>query len=224
MVDDEPRDATADLDRRAVEQRAGLPGPLRPRRPEDFDAMYTATPPWDIGRPQPAFEALIESGAVRGRVLDVGCGTGEHALMAAASGFGATGIDMAAAAIEQAQAKARNRRLTVRFVVHDALDLVSLGEEYDTVLDSGLFHVFEDPDRARFVEELRRVVVVGGSYQLLCFSDRQPGDWGPRRITQHEIRDSFVEGWRVDSIDAAYFDVNLEPGRALAWQAAITRI
>jgi hypothetical protein len=29
-----------------------------PRRPEDFDALYAGTPPWDIGRPQPAFLAL----------------------------------------------------------------------------------------------------------------------------------------------------------------------
>src|ERR1039457_3292605 len=31
-----------------------LPGPMRPRRPEGFDAIYSGTPPWDIGRPQPA--------------------------------------------------------------------------------------------------------------------------------------------------------------------------
>lgn len=43
-----------------------------PRRPEDFDALYAGTPPWDIGRPQPAFLALAEAGQVRGRVLDVG--------------------------------------------------------------------------------------------------------------------------------------------------------
>ena len=222
-MDDEPFEAAAEVDRRAIEQRAGLPGPLRPRRPEDFDAMYTATPPWDIDRPQPTFVALVEKGVVRGEVLDVGCGTGEHALMAAEVGLDATGIDMAVAAIERAQGKARERGLPVRFVVHDALDLVSLGEHYDTVLDSGLFHVFEDQDRVRFVDGLRRVVVAGGTYHLLCFSDRQSGDWGPRRVTQEEIRSSFAEGWRIDSIESASFDINLEPGHALAWHAVITR-
>src|ERR1039458_5240791 len=62
------------------------PGPMRPMRPEHFDASYAGTPPWDIGRPQPAFLALAEAGTIRGRVLDVGCGTGEHALMAASMG------------------------------------------------------------------------------------------------------------------------------------------
>src|ERR1700735_2878166 len=54
-----------------------------------------SAPPWDIGHPQPAFLALARSGELRGRVLDIGCGTGEHALMAAGLGLDATGIDVA---------------------------------------------------------------------------------------------------------------------------------
>ena len=54
-----------------------------------FNAVYDAgPPPWDIGRPQPAFVELAGQDMLAGRVLDVGCGTGEHALMAAARGFG----------------------------------------------------------------------------------------------------------------------------------------
>jgi 2-polyprenyl-3-methyl-5-hydroxy-6-metoxy-1,4-benzoquinol methylase len=86
----------------------GMPGVVRPRRPEDFDALYAVTPPWDIGRPQPALQAVADSGQVRGEVLDVGCGTGEHALMSAALGLDATGVDAAPVAIERARAKPRN--------------------------------------------------------------------------------------------------------------------
>src|SRR5206468_2068811 len=112
--------------------------PIRPRRPEQFDALYAGTPPWDIGRPQPAFLHLAEAGAVRGRVLDVGCGTGEHALMAAGLGLAATGIDGSPAAIALARRKAQARNVKVRFLIWDALELPALGEQYDTVLDSGL--------------------------------------------------------------------------------------
>ena len=185
--------------------------------------MYSGTPPWDIGRPQPAFLELARRGALRGRVLDVGCGTGEHALMAAGLGLEATGLDAAPRAIASAERKARNRGLTVRFLVWDALQLASLGERFDTVLDCGLFHVFDDDDRVRFVDSLRAAIPVGGRYHLLCFSDRQPGVFGPRRVTQDEIRASFVEGWRVDSIEAATIDVTIDPDGALAWRAAITR-
>src|SRR2546430_4140141 len=106
------------------------------RRPADgFDAMYAGTPPWDIGRPQPAFVELANAGVLRGRVLDVGCGTGEHALMAAGLGLNAVGIDMAPAAIAIAERKARDRGLTARFMVANALELWSLNEQFDTVLD-----------------------------------------------------------------------------------------
>jgi cyclopropane fatty-acyl-phospholipid synthase-like methyltransferase len=193
------------------------------RPPGSFDAMYAGTPPWDIGRPQPAFLELAESGVIRGRVLDVGCGTGEHALMAAGLGLPATGIDSAPRAIAIAERKARDRGLTVRFLVHDVLELASLREQFDTTLDSGLFHVFEDADRVRFVESLGNVVPAGGRYFILCFSDHQPGDFGPRRVTQDEIRASFSDGWQVDAIEPSTMDVAFDPRGILAWRASITR-
>src|SRR5262249_29460039 len=53
--------------------RAGGEGrSVRPRRAEEFDALYEGTPGWDVGHPQPAFVRLAEAGLVQGRVLDVG--------------------------------------------------------------------------------------------------------------------------------------------------------
>ena len=202
---------------------ARFSGLAQPRKPGDFDAFYAGTPPWDIGRPQPAFRSLAETGALRGRVLDVGCGTGEHALMAAGLGLEAVGIDTAAAAIAMAERKARDRGLAARFLVSDALDLPALGERFDTVLDCGLFHVFGDEDRRAYVESLSEMVRPGGRYFMLCFSERQPGDTGPRRVTQAEIRASFQRGWHVDSIEPATLEITAGPG-ILGWLARLTRV
>jgi SAM-dependent methyltransferase len=189
----------------------------------DFNSLYDSTPPWDIGRPQPAFKRLAEEGRFVGNVLDVGCGTGEHALLAASLGLKAMGIDSAPRAIELAQAKASDRGVEARFKVWDALDLPGLGERFDTVLDCGLFHVFDDEERRRYVNSVRATIPASSHYFMLCFSDRQPGDWGPRRVTRDEIRTSFAEGWRVDTIEAAVLDITIDPNGAQAWLSVVTR-
>lgn len=192
-----------------------------------WDDSYTgaAPPPWDIGRPQPAFIRLAGEGLLSGRVLDSGCGTGEHALLAASHGADVTGIDVAPTAIEQARAKAAGRGLGARFEVADALDLEQLGRTFDTVIDSGVFHVFGDEDRAAYVASLAAVLRPGGLCHLMCFSDRQPGDWGPRRVRADELRDAFSDGWTVESVTADTFDVNPIEGvtQVAAWLAAIRR-
>jgi cyclopropane fatty-acyl-phospholipid synthase-like methyltransferase len=204
--------------RSAAQPHAGVGHPIKP---ED---LYVSSPPWDIGRPQPAFLALADAGAVQGRVLDVGCGTGEHVLMAAGLGLNATGVDLAENALEAAREKARVRGLTPRFLRHDARKLAELGESFDTVLDCGLFHIFADDDRAAFVDSLRSAVAPGGRYFMLCFSDQQPGDRGPRRVTRDEIEASFADGWRIDSIEPATIDITTDPDGIRAWLAALTKI
>ncbi|MEA2533813.1 MAG: hypothetical protein QOJ93_1624 [Actinomycetota bacterium] len=189
----------------------------------DFDAMYTGTPPWDIGRPQGSLQAVADAGGIRGRVLDAGCGTGEHALMAAALGLDTTGVDGSPTAIDLARSKAAERGIAVRFLVADALNLGSLGETFDTVIDSGLFHVFDDDDRARYVGSLRAATAPGGRVYLLCFSDRFPPGLGPRRVSEEEIRASFSDGWTIEAIDAVGFEVNFSPDPIPAWLATIDR-
>jgi len=191
---------------------------------EEFDASYCSTPPWDIGRPQPAFVSLADAGSWVGRVLDAGCGTGEHALLAFSRGHEAAGIDSSPRAIELAKQKATERGATVRFLVWDALELPALGEQFDTVLDCGLFHVLDDESRVRYVRSLAGALAPGGRYFMLCFSDHQPGDWGPRRVTEREIRQSFSDGWQVESIEPTVLDITIDPGGARAWVVSISRV
>jgi len=194
-----------------------------------WDASYTASKPapWDIGRPQPAFVRLAEKGLLSGRLLDAGCGTGEQTLLAASHGADAIGVDVSVRAIERARGKAAERRLTARFEVADALRLPDLDLMFDVVIDSGIFHVFDDKDRISYVASLASVLRDGGYCHLLCFSDRQPGTLGPRRVRQDELRAAFSDGWRIIGIEAATFELNESgPGILLAhaWLAAIQRV
>jgi cyclopropane fatty-acyl-phospholipid synthase-like methyltransferase len=197
----------------------------RPHPPWD-DSYTGGTPaPWDIGRPQPAFARLADEGRLTGRLLDAGCGTGENALLAASRGADVTGIDLAPTAIARAREKASARGLAARFEVADALDLGRLGLTADTVIDSGVFHVFGDGDRARYVASLAAVLRPGGACYLMCFSDRQPGTFGPRRVRADELRAAFSDGWTVESVTADTFDINPVnvTTQARAWLAVIRR-
>jgi SAM-dependent methyltransferase len=195
---------------------------------QGWDDAYTASAPapWDIGRPQPVFVRLADAGLLRGRLLDSGCGTGENTLLAAERGADAVGVDFSPLAIGRARGKMAERGIPARFEVADVLDLGQLGLAFDTVIDSGVFHVFDDEDRARYVTSLASVLEPGGTCYLICFSDRQPGDYGPRRVRQDELRAAFSDGWSVIDIAADTFELN--PGlvitSAQAWLATIRRL
>ena len=173
---------------RIISRGSGRGGRSRPRQPPPrgvafWDDVYLGAPPWDTGRPQAPIAELADSGGLVSPVLDVGCGTGEHALLAAAHGCEALGVDLAPRAIEIATRKARERGLQARFVVADALHLVRLGESYMTVIDNGLFHTFADDSRGDYVASLGSVVPQNGRVYLMCFSELQPATLGPRRVT-----------------------------------------
>lgn len=187
-----------------------------------FNAAYSSVPPWEIGRAQPEFIKVFDAGEIHGRVLDAGCGTGEHAILLAARGHDVLGFDFAPAAIEKALAKARERSSTARFKMHDATDLRSLGETFNTVIDSGLFHCFSDENRAKYVGELTAVTNSGGHFILMCFNEHETRP-GPRRVTQAELRAAFASGWTTDYIRESRFDSHAHEGGAQAWTASFRR-
>lgn len=196
-----------------------------------FESSYQGQAPWDIPAPQPAFVGLEESGEITGSVLDLGCGTGENALYLAARGHEVRGIDFVPAAIDRARAKAKARGMDVRFDVGDVLAVDALGSTFDTVIDCGLFHTFEDDDRAAYVDALARVVRPGGRYHVLCFSDAEPPGEGPRRVSQAELRRAFSASWHVGAIREARFQTlegtnlpKFSPGGPKAWLATIARV
>ena len=188
-----------------------------------FDSAYKGTPPWDIGRPQKEFVDLVRRGEITGSVLDIGCGTGEHALFFAGEGHEVWGIDSTPSAIRKAREKAAARGLPVHFMVLDALALASLTRKFDTATDSGLFHTLSDVDRPVFVDNLAGILSPGGNYFMLCFSDLEPPGYGPRRITKREIQDSFSVGWTINYIRPAVFESCTRTTGPRAWLSSITK-
>jgi cyclopropane fatty-acyl-phospholipid synthase-like methyltransferase len=193
-----------------------------------FEAMYAGLAPWDIGKPQNPF--LDVADRIAGTVLDAGCGTGENALFFAGRGCRVTGIDFIEEAINRARRKAAERGLSVTFLVKDALTLKDWPERFDNVIDSGLFHVFSDDDRRRYVEGLATVLKPGGRLFLMCFSDVEPGEQGPRRVSKKELHDAFDKGWSIESIEPTRAevrpdlkDLSFSEGGPKAWFVVVRR-
>jgi ubiquinone/menaquinone biosynthesis C-methylase UbiE len=193
-----------------------------------FALLYSGQAPWDIGRPQQAF--VDAAGQITGSILDAGCGTGDNALYFASQGHSVVGIDFLDEPIQRAKRKAAERGSAVNFLVKDARTLNDWSERFDSVIDCGLFHVFSDEDRERYVAGLATVLKPEGRLFLLCFSDEESGTQGPRRISQQELHDTFAQSWVIESLQPSRFDVlpNLKDfafseGGPKAWFAVIRR-
>jgi cyclopropane fatty-acyl-phospholipid synthase-like methyltransferase len=153
---------------------------------QQFESIYRTQQPdgsplagagWDIGEPQPMLVELDRRGAITGTVLDA-----------------------APSAIAHARTKAAQRALTVGFAVADARELSEYHDRFDTIIDSGLFHIFSDTDQARYLAALHSAGRDGARLHVLAISDAAPGRRGPRRLTETEMRAAFTDGWLLDDL------------------------
>ncbi|HZN78073.1 MAG TPA: class I SAM-dependent methyltransferase [Mycobacterium sp.] len=166
------------------------------------DAYKTRTAPWVIDEPQPAIVELQRAGWIHSKVLDIGCGTGEHTILLTRLGYDVLGIDFSPHAVEQARASAAEKGVDARFEVADAMNLGS-DPGYQTVVDSALFHIFDDADRARYVSSLHDAVRPGGLVHVLALSDAGRG-FGPQ-VSGADIRGAFGEGWVLEALDTTTY-------------------
>jgi SAM-dependent methyltransferase len=127
-------------------------------------------------------EALCEAADPHGgeRVLDVACGSGTAALVAARRYCEVTGIDYVPALIERARARARAEGLDVDFRVEDAQALPFPDASFDVVLS--VYGVQFAPDQAKAASELLRVCRPGGRIAL---ASPMPEGWSGDFFAAH---------------------------------------
>lgn len=200
------------------------------RSGELYKADSTATPPWDIGAPQPELIKLVEEFPPRGPVVELGCGTGALALALAERGLQVLGVDMAPLAIERAGSRAAAVPLRVRdlveFRVGDALHPSRFGRAFGAVFDSGFFHLFEPDERQLLARELAGALAPGGRYYLLGFAINSPSPNAPRQVREDELRTLFSpeNGWMVLTIRPGVFVTRLTRGDVPAFAACLERV
>jgi SAM-dependent methyltransferase len=114
----------------------------------------------------PAAEVLLDAAGAKpgSTLLDVGCGTGNVALAAAARGLDATGVDPATGLIELARDRATREGADARFIVGEAASLPLPDAAFDAVVSA--FGVIFAPDPSRAVAEMLRVTRPAGVLAL----------------------------------------------------------
>ena len=170
---------------------------LYQKQKEYFEKAYeTGEHGWPTTEPTPFVLAalrLIRRGAApgRGRILDLGCGEGRHALACAREGFDAVGLDYQPLAIRKARAFARRQKIRkgVRFRVGDVFRLPFSPNRFDGLIDYGCLHHVKIGDTRRYLKSVLPCLKPGGYFILSCFSTRfkhHPGEKRTRNWLVHK--------------------------------------
>ena len=124
---------------------------------------------WGLGRYEstaeqllPAARVVVEAAALRPgeRVVDLGCGTGNAALLAAACGAEVTGVDPAARLLDVARDRAASEGAKITFLPGDAASVPVDDAGADVIVS--VFAVIFAPDAVAAAAEMSRVVAAGG--------------------------------------------------------------
>lgn len=106
------------------------------------------------------------------RILDIGCGTGRHAIELAKRGYSVTGIDLSESQISRAQKKAIDEEVNVQFLVADARDL-EVTDKFDLalIICEGGFSLMEtDEMNFAILKSASNAIEKGGKLILTCLN------------------------------------------------------
>lgn len=135
-----------------------------------YDLMYRlGKPVWDTGTTPPEVVEGIAKQRAAGRALDLGCGTGTHSIYLAQHGWSVVGVDFSPKAIASARRNAQLAGVNADFRIGDVTRLDPISGPFEFALDVGCFHGLGEAERARYIEQLTRLVRPGGTFILWAF-------------------------------------------------------
>jgi SAM-dependent methyltransferase len=159
--------------------------------------------PWADARPSPTLERLLPSLPVAGRrVLVVGCGYGDDAVLLAAAGGDVTAFDVSRTAVEHAGR--RFPGVPVSWRVGDALAPDPAWQRaFDLVVEVNTLQVLPPAERAVAGRGLGECVADGGALLVICRGREpdEPAGAMPWPLTRAEVEALAVDGLALERLD-----------------------
>ncbi|HXG37313.1 MAG TPA: methyltransferase domain-containing protein [Bacteroidota bacterium] len=172
---------------------------------------------WDMGRPAPAFVALLESGRFKpGTTLVLGCGKGYDAVLFARYGFDVTAIDFSPTAIECARDLARKEGVHLHLVQEDLFDY-SLGviEEFDYIVEYVTYCAIDPSRRPEFAAAVASMLKRNGELFALFFPLDNHEGGPPFAVSMDEVVRLFGRKLDLVSVEAPPESVPSRKGKEL---------
>ena len=115
-------------------------------------------------------------------ILDLGCGTGPHAVILTKRGYAVTGVDRSLHMLETAKEKARAHKVDISFIQQDISALTPellKGEQFDAVISmfAVIGYLTENDQLARTFHNIREFLKPGGVFLFDCW-------YGPAVLSQ----------------------------------------
>lgn len=153
--------------------------------------------PWDKGSPHPVLLDMLTHGALNGRILVPGCGTGHDVRELARRGLDVTGLDVAALAIDRAraQAPAGNESYQVGDLFHFP---GAWSQKFDGVFEHTCFCAIDPARRADYVAAVAELLKPGGRLLAVFFvNPDNDGQGPPFGCTPQELDGLFGKKFRL---------------------------
>ncbi len=166
--------------------------------------------PWYSAELDPDIESALGAHATEGaRILDLGTGPATQAVALARRGYSVVASDISETAVRKGRSLAKEEGVRIVFRVDNILDSRLEDALADVIVDRGVFHVLPPEARPVYVKQVRRIVRPRGLLLLKTFSDKEPGDDGPYRLSPGELRGYFLDSFDVVSIEETVFQGTL---------------
>ncbi len=215
---------------------------------EKYSQGHSERYPWDmvvsfVFRHYPRYKQRHEV-----KILEVGCGTGSNLWFAAREGFQVAGIDASKSAIAYAQKHLAEEGLTGDLQVSDFTMLPFESDCFDLVIDRGAITCCGLSAAKQVVDEVRRVLQVGGKFLCNPYGDRHSsyvsGQPGADGLTfdisagtlvgvgqicfygRREVEALFVQGWKLLSVQHMEIVEEISPQYTVhsEWRAIAEKI